>query len=164
MIPPPPGSRGPRAARFAGILLVAFLVQTVLIPASWKTAAEPDFLLAAVAGIAFVGGPGPGIGFGAAAGLLQDSFSGGVLGMHGFSKPLAAFVAARLAGSAHTDSRSVPPVVMTVAAAVDLLALWGLDQITGGDGFAGGWGAVALGFPLTVAAGWLGVRALSGSR
>ena len=147
----------------------AFFVQTILLPALGIERVAPDFLLAAVTGIALVTAPAPAIGFGAFGGLLQDSFSGGFLGMNGFSKPLVAFMVARcrrhpLVG----PSLGVPGalVLLVAAAAADAVVLSVLGKVTGLAAISGGrWLAVGLGIPVTAAAGLVVFRVLArGSR
>ncbi len=158
VLEPRPRRRG--GARFAAALFVGFLLQTVVVPTSWAEVLAPDFILAAVAGIAMAGGAGAAIGYGALAGLLQDSFSGGFLGMHGFSKPLVAFAVARLARVVRTSSRSATLALVLFAVVADVMVLWVLGVMAGEGVVPGRMGAIVAGFGLTVPAGWLAARLL----
>ena len=146
----------------AGVaVVVAFFVQTVALPLLPVDGVTPDFLLATSAAVALLAGPGPAIGFGAAAGLLQDSFSGGLLGMNGFSKPLVAFVVARSRAHPPLDSALGVPVLLLFAAIADLLILWALGEVAGFTTIpAQEFGAAGFGIPLTVIYGALVFRVL----
>lgn len=146
----------------AGVaVIVAFLLQTAVVPLILAAGVTPDFLLATVAAVALLAGPGPAIGFGLAAGLLQDSFSGGLLGMNGFSKPLVAFVVARSRQRPPLDTSVGVPVLLLFAAVADLVILWILGEVAGFTAIpAQEFGAAGLGIPLTVIYGALAFRLL----
>lgn len=146
----------------AGIaIVVGFALQTVVLPLVPIEGATPDLLLATVAAVALLSGPGPAIGFGAAAGLLQDSFSGGLMGMNGFSKPLVVFVVARARVRPPLDSGLGVLVLLLFAAVADLLILWVLGEVAGFTPISvREFGAAGLGIPLTVTYGALVFRSL----
>ena len=112
--------------RAALAVVAAFLLQTAVWPLTVGDGVTPDFLLATAAAVALLAGTGPAIGFGLVTGLLQDSFSGGLLGMNGFSKPLVVFLAARARERPPLDTRAGIPVLLLFAAAADLAILWAL--------------------------------------
>lgn len=147
--------------RAALAVLVAFLLQTGVLPFIGVEAVTPDFLLATAAGVALIAGTGPAIGFGLVTGLLQDSFSGGLVGMNGFSKPLVVFLAARAREHPPLDTRVGVPVLLLFAAAADLAVLWALGEVAGFTAIpARELGAAGFGIPITVAYGLLVVRFL----
>ncbi len=147
--------------RAALAVVVAFLLQTAVLPVFAVEGITPDFLLATAAGVALVAGPGPAIGFGVAAGLLQDSFSGGLVGMNGFSKPLVVFLAARAREHPPLDTRAGVPLLLLFAAAADLAILWALGEVAGFTAIpARELGAAGFGIPITVTYGLLVVRFL----
>ena len=150
----------------AGIaVVVAFVVQTVALPLVPIGGMTPDFLLATAAAVALLSGPGPAIGFGAAAGLLQDSFSGGLMGMNGFSKPLVVFVVARARLRPPLDSGLGVPVLLLFAAIADLLILWVLGEVAGFTPIpVREFGAAGLGIPVTLTYGVLVFRSLRPNR
>ena len=148
----------PRAAL---AVVAAFLLQTALLPLTVGDGVTPDFLLATAAAVALLGGPGPAIGFGLLTGLLQDSFSGGLLGMNGFSKPLVAFLAARGREHLLLDTRVGIPLLLLFAAAADLAILWALGEVAGFTPIpARELSAAGFGIPITVTYGLLVVRFL----
>ena len=159
MTSPTPESRSRRALRVAVLVVAAFLLQTVVFPGPWIERLVPDFILAAVFGLAVRRGAGPGIGFGLGAGLLQDSFSGGFLGIHGSSKPLTAAVVAGVAARRGLSHAAVL-VLAILASVVDAAVLGFLAWVTGAD-VTGRLRAIAFGIPLTVVAGWLAARWLA---
>ena len=148
-------------ARAALAVVAAFLLQTAVLPLTVGEGVTPDFLLATAAAVALLAGTGPAIGFGLATGLLQDSFSGGLLGMNGFSKPLVAFLAARAREHPPLDTRAGIPLLLLFAAAADLAILWALGEVAGFTAIpARELGAAAYGIPITVIYGLLVVRFL----
>ncbi len=154
---------GWRAAGTVFILVAAFFVQTILFPMLGIEAVAPDFVMAAVAAIALVRGIVPATLHGAAGGILQDSFSGGLLGLNGFSKTLVAFGISRI----REDPLVGPSLGVTASsllilagALADAVFLWGLRLLTGSPPVpAGRWVAFGLGLPFTVAAGVVIFRA-----
>ena len=141
--------------RAGAALIAAFLLQTMFAPlvlaGGWAgglaAGVTPDFFLATAAAVALLAGPGPAIGFGLFAGLLQDSFSGGLLGMNGFSKPLVVFAVAR--------AREQPPLAAGFGVPVLLLFAAIPARELGAAGF---------GIPVTVAYGILVFRFLRRKR
>ncbi|MCY3746429.1 MAG: rod shape-determining protein MreD [Acidobacteria bacterium] len=148
-------------ARAALAVIAAFLLQTGVLPLTVGEGVTPDFLLATAAAVALLAGPGPAIGFGLVTGLLQDSFSGGLLGMNGFSKPLVVFLAARAREYPPLDTRAGIPLLLLFAAAADLVVLWVLGEVAGFTAVpALELGAAGFGIPITVIYGLLVVRFL----
>lgn len=148
-------------ARAALAVIAAFLLQTGVLPLILGGGVTPDFLLATAAAVALLAGPGPAIGFGLVTGLLQDSFSGGLLGMNGFSKPLVVFLAARAREYPPLDTRAGIPLLLLFAAAADLVILWALGEVAGFTSVpALELGAAGFGIPITVIYGLLVVRFL----
>ena len=150
----------------AGVAVVAaFLLQTVVLPLILGEGMTPDLLLATAAAVALLAGPGPAIGFGLATGLLQDSFSGGLLGMNGFSKPLVVFAVARARERPPLDAAAGVPVLLLFAAVADLVILWLLGEVAGFSTIPERQlGAAAFGIPLTVIYGVLVWRLLRRAR
>ena len=147
--------------RAALAVVAAFLLQTAVLPLTIGEGVTPDFLLATAVGVALLAGTGPAIGFGLVTGLLQDSFSGGLLGMNGFSKPLVAFLAARARERPPLDSPAGIPLLLLFAAAADLAILWALGEVAGFTTIpALELGAAGVGIPITVIYGLLVVRLL----
>lgn len=108
----------PRAMGLSAVgLLVAFLVQTAVLPAVGLSAAIP-FVYATVAVLAVVLGPRAGAAEGFAAGLLMDLTGSGTLGVGA----LIGCLLGALAGRVHVDRwwfSGVPTVaVLVIAAAV----------------------------------------------
>jgi rod shape-determining protein MreD len=142
-------------------VVAAFLLQTAVLPLIVGEALTPDFLLATAAAVALLAGPGPAIGFGLVTGLLQDSFSSGLLGMNGFSKPLVVFLAARARERPPLDTRAGVPLLLLFAAGADLLILWVLGEVAGFTAIpVRELGAAGFGIPITVIYGLLVVRFL----
>ncbi len=147
--------------RASGALIAAFLLQTAVLPQLGFDGVTPDLLLATAAAVALLAGPGPAIGVGLVTGLLQDSFSGGLLGMNGFSKTLVVFAAARAHQRPPLDTTLGVPVLLLFAAVADLLILWALGEVAGFTTIPfRELGAPAFGIPITVTYGLLVVRFL----
>lgn len=147
--------------RAALAVIATFLLQTAVLPLIVGEEITPDFLLATAAAVALLAGPGPSIGIGLVTGLLQDSFSGGLLGMNGFSKPLVAFLVARARERPPLDTRAGVPLLLLFAAAVDLVILWALGEVAGFTAIPGRQlGAAGFGIPITVIYGLLMFRFL----
>ncbi|MGI9016698.1 MAG: rod shape-determining protein MreD [Euzebya sp.] len=68
---------GIRAAAFGGLILLAILLKTTVLPAFAINSFRPDVLVVVVVGVALIEGPDTGIRLGFAAGLVQDLLSGG---------------------------------------------------------------------------------------
>lgn len=148
-------------ARAALAVVAAFLLQTAVWPLTAGDGVTSDFLLATAAAVALLAGTGPAIGFGLVVGLLQDSFSGGLLGLNGFSKPLVAFLAARGRERPPLDTRAGVPLLLLFAASADLAVLWALGEVAGFITIpTRELGAAAFGIPVTVIYGLLVVRFL----
>ena len=147
--------------RAALAVVAASLLQTAVLPLIVGEGVTPDFLLATAAAAALLAGPGPAIGFGLVTGLLQDSFSGGLLGMNGFSKPLVVFLAARARERPPLDTRAGVPLLLLFAAVADLVILWALGEVAGFTTVPGReLGAAGFGIPFTVIYGLLVYRFL----
>lgn len=132
-------------------LLTAFLLQTVAYPALGVEALAPDFILATVVAAALVLDPVPAILVGAGAGLAQDAFAGGLLGLNGFAKTLPAFLVARARRFLRLGSSAGAGLLVMVAVVTESAIHWGLREVTGADPIAPErWVAAALGFPVTV--------------
>lgn len=159
MTVPAPEFRARRAVRVVVLIVAAFLLQTLVRPSPWIEGVAPDFILAAVFAVAVRRGTGLGIGLGVGAGLLQDSFSGGLLGVHGSSKPLVAFLTARVAQRRRPLAKSTVLVLALFAAVMDAAALLFLTWVTGAES-AARLRAVAFGIPITAVAGWTAARVL----
>lgn len=149
------------AARIAAAILAAFFLQTVLLLFGGVLGAGPDLILSTVAAVALVHGPTAAISSGAVAGLLQDSFSTGILGMRGFSKPLVGYGVARIGERLFGAPTGQAAVVILGAGIADQVVVWLLAEVTGVRG-AGGtrFGAAALGLPVTVGYGLAVLRVL----
>lgn len=147
--------------RAALAVVIGFLFQTAVLPLVVADGMRPDLLLATATGVALLAGPGPAIAAGLLIGLVQDSFSGGLMGMNGFSKPLVAFVVARARAQPPLDTRLGVPVLFLFAAVADLLILWALGAVAGFTSIPGReLGAAGLGIPVTVIYGLLVFRFL----
>ena len=150
-----------RHLRAVAVVIAAFFVQTIAFPATGITFLAPDFLLAATAAVALRRGAGAAIGFGTLAGLLQDLFSGGLLGLNGFSKPLVAFAVARIREDLRLDIPAGTLLLLALAAVGDGVILLALGEIAAtGVAPAGRLAALAPGIPLTMASGFLFARFL----
>lgn len=150
-----------RTLRIAAALLAAFFLQTVALLLVGGAGFGPDLILASVAAIALAYGPAAAIASGTVAGLLQDSFSTGLLGMRGFSKPLIGYGVARIGERLFGAPTAHTAVILLGAAVGDRLVLWLLAEITGaGAADALSLGAVAAGLPVTVGYGLFLVRLL----
>ena len=148
-------------ARAALAVVAAFVLQTAVLPFTAGEGVTPDLMLATVATVALLAGTGPAIGFGLVTGLLQDSFSGGLLGMNGFSKPLVAFLAARAREYPPLDSQPGVPLLLLFAAAADLAVLWALGEVAGFAVISSReLGAAGFGIPITVIYGLVAFRFL----
>ena len=143
-------------------LVVAFFVQTVLFPGLEITTFAPDLILGAVVAAALVLQPIPAILVGAGAGLLQDAFAGGLLGLNGFSKPLLAFGVVRVQGLLRLGSMTAAGMVVTVAVVPDTAIQWGLRAVTAAGPISPErWTATLYGLPLTAGFGLLTYRVLA---
>lgn len=137
-------------------MIAAFFVQTIAFPATGIVSVAPDFLLAATAAVALRSGVGAAIGFGVLAGLLQDLFSGGLLGLNGFSKPLVAFGVARIREDLLLDTPIGIFLLLALAALGDGVILWALGEVAStGVVPTERMSALALGIPLTMGFGFL---------
>lgn len=83
--------------RWGGILLLVGLLQAFL-PRVWQPFGAADWLLLPVVHQALRRSFRRAVLLGATAGLIQDSLSGGIVGLHAFGKTLAAATAASLGG------------------------------------------------------------------
>lgn len=81
------------ALRWTGILLGLGLVQTFL-PTVWEPLGAVDWLLLPVVHVALRSSARRSLLVGAAAGVIQDALSGGLIGLHGFAKTVVAATAA----------------------------------------------------------------------
>jgi len=81
------------ALRWIGILLGLGLVQTFL-PTVWTPLGAVDWLLLPVVHLALRSTAQRAILVGAVAGVIQDALSGGLIGLHGFSKTAVAGIIA----------------------------------------------------------------------
>lgn len=157
----PRSGRFRRTLQITAALLAAFFLQTVALLLVGGAGFGPDLVLASVAAIALTYGPAAAITAGTVAGLLQDSFSTGLLGMRGFSKPLIGYGVARVGERLFGAPTGHTAVILLGAAVGDRLVLWLLGEITGaGAADALSLGAVAAGLPVTVGYGLLLVRLL----
>lgn len=149
------------ALRITVTLLAAFFLQTVALLLVGGADFAPDLILASVAAISLAHGPAAAIASGAVAGLLQDSFSSGLLGMRGFSKPLIGYGVARVGERLLAPSTGQTAVILLAAAIADRIVLRLLAAVTGAAETEGlRLGAVAAGLPLTVGYGLLLFRVL----
>ena len=151
--------------RAGAAVVVAFGFQTLLAPPLLAAGLAPDFLLATAAAVGMSAGPGAAIGFGLFAGLLQDSFSGALLGLNGFSKTLAAYGAARGREHPPLDAAAGVPVLLLFAAVADVAILWVLGEVAGFQSLPGResgreFGRATLGIPVTVLYGAVVFRLL----
>ena len=90
-------------ARFAAVLVGVVVVQGLL---SLKFRVFTYFDLPLICSIYYgftLGNPLASIGIGSAVGLMQDSFSGAILGTNGFSKTLIGFLAASAVSKFNVD-------------------------------------------------------------
>lgn len=67
---------GVRIVALSGLVLLALLVKTTVLPAIAIAGARPDVLVLVVVGVALLDGPDTGLRLGFAAGLTQDLISG----------------------------------------------------------------------------------------
>ena len=79
--------------RWVGLLFGLGLLQ-VLLPQVWSPLGLVDWLLIAVVQQALRSGLRRSVLFGAGAGLIQDGLSGGIIGLHAFSKTAVAAIIA----------------------------------------------------------------------
>lgn len=157
----PRSDRARRIFRITAALLAAFFLQTVALLLIGGVGFGPDLVLSTVAAIALAYGPAAAITTGTVAGLLQDSFSTGLLGMRGFSKPLIGYGVARVGERLFGAPTGQTAVILLGAAVGDRVVLWLLAAITGaGAADAIPLGAVAAGLPFTVGYGLFLVRLL----
>jgi rod shape-determining protein MreD len=89
-----PGAR--RALLTTPVILVATIVAMAVLQTHWPGAlesggAKPDLLLLLVLYFAFSAGPGKAIGIGLLVGFLEDTLSGGPLGLNIFCKVLVGY-------------------------------------------------------------------------
>ena len=142
-------------------LVTAFFLQTVLFPRLGIEVLVPDLILGAVVAAALILEPIPAILIGTGAGLLQDSFTGGLLGLNGFSKALIAFCVARVHGFLRIGSVAAAGMVVTIAVIPDAGLHWGLRTVTAAAPISPErWMATLYGLPVTVAYGLLSYRVL----
>ncbi len=106
-----------RAASVLGALAVALVVQTSLAGLSFRSAGLVNLVLVTVVYVAIAFGPVAGLLAGTAGGLVQDSLSGGIVGIGGLSKTLVGFVVGVLSAQ-FIVSQPLPRFVMFVGATV----------------------------------------------
>ena len=78
-------------------LASALAVQTTLVPTIAGTGAPVDLVLMVVLVVAVANGPRVGLWTGTVGGLLQDTLSGGVIGMGGLAKTLVGYLGGQFA-------------------------------------------------------------------
>lgn len=86
-----------RGAWIACGLAVALAAQTTLVPVVAGPGAPLDLVLMVVIAVAVADGPRAGLWTGTVGGLLQDTLSGGVIGVGGLAKTLVGYVAGQFA-------------------------------------------------------------------
>lgn len=101
----------------------AFLVQTLGARHLWPVASYLDLFLVTAAGFGLVHGRLTGLVAGTAAGLVQDAFSGGFLGLNGLSKTTVGYLAGIAGRRLILRGWSGRMVFFAVATAVDVLIL-----------------------------------------
>jgi rod shape-determining protein MreD len=110
----------------AGLLLLpAALLQVTLAPRLELFGAFPNFVLLAVAGWTLVRGPGPGIRWAIAGGLVLDLLAPGPLGVHALALAVAAYASGFLKRSFEPD-----PVLLPAASAALATIAYNLVLIT----------------------------------
>lgn len=82
-----------RVLEIAAATVAAFLIQTLGGRYFWPLREYLDLFLLAAACLGLVRGRVVGLCTGTAAGLVQDSFSGGMLGLNGLSKTIVGYLA-----------------------------------------------------------------------
>jgi rod shape-determining protein MreD len=96
---------------------VAVVLQTTLARFLIRGTVAVDLVLVVVVGVALMGGSVTGLLSGAAAGLLQDALSTGVVGIGGLSKTVVGFLAG-IVGTQFIVARALPRFVVFFSATV----------------------------------------------
>lgn len=100
-----------------GALILSLLIQTTLAGMSYQAGTLVNVVLIAVVYVSLALGPVAGLLSGAAGGLVQDTISGGIVGLGGLSKTLVGFVVGVL-GAQFIVSQPAARFVMFVGATV----------------------------------------------
>lgn len=104
--------------RIAGVVLaiaLALVLQTTLTRFVMRGAVVVDLVLVVVVYVALTSGPVTGLLAGAAAGLVQDALSSGVIGIGGLAKTVVGFLAG-IIGSQFIVAQPLPRFVVFAAA------------------------------------------------
>lgn len=124
---------GRRRLVAALLVLTALLVQLTLVNRLGLPGGPPNLLLAVVLSLALVDGPGPGMAYGFAAGLLADIVSTHALGRLALAWTVAGYLAGWVAPADRVGSRNlvVPVVATAVLSGLATLGFAALAVIAG---------------------------------
>jgi rod shape-determining protein MreD len=112
-----------RLVEIGAAILVAFLVQTLGGRYFWPLQSYLDLFLVTAVGFGLTRGRMVGMGAGTAAGLIQDAFSGGMLGVNGLSKTTVGYLSGVVGRWLIVRGWGARFLFFFVASAADLLIL-----------------------------------------
>lgn len=124
---------GVRTAVFGGLILMAILLKTTVLPVVAINTFRPDVLIVVVVGVALIEGPDTGIRVGFAAGLVQDLLSGGnaLVGLGAVVMMAIGYAAGRLRPYIVAAERTGAIVLSGVMAAAGTLTVGFLGRAFG---------------------------------
>jgi rod shape-determining protein MreD len=112
-----------RFVEIGAAILVAFVVQTLGGRYFWPLQSYLDLFLVTAVGFGLTRGRMVGMGAGTAAGLVQDAFSGGMLGLNGLSKTTIGYLSGIVGRWLIVRGWGARFLFFFVASAADLLIL-----------------------------------------
>jgi rod shape-determining protein MreD len=135
-------------------IAIALALQTTLASLVIRGTAALDLVLIVVVYLALISGPVAGLLLGAAAGLVQDALSSGIIGIGGLAKTVVGFIAGLLGTQFIVTAPLSRFVVFVVATALHAAVFMGLYTLLGLRQFDSPWGPV---MSQAIGNGFLGV-------
>ena len=115
--------------RIAISILLALIVQTIGIQAFSKSIVYLDVFLLVVVYFAAKQGLLTGILVGAVGGLVQDSFSSGIIGIHGFAKTVVGFIIGLLSSTLVIDNLLTQAFIFGLASLLNGAVIIGINYL-----------------------------------
>jgi len=115
--------------RIAISILLALIVQTIGIQAFSKSIVYLDVFLLVVVYFAAKQGLLTGILVGAVGGLVQDSFSSGIIGIHGFAKTVVGFIIGLLSSTLVIDNLLTQAFILGLASLLNGVVIIGINYL-----------------------------------
>jgi len=132
--------------RIAISILVALIVQTIGVRALSTSIVYLDAFLLVVVYFAAKKGVLTGILVGAVSGLVQDSFSGGIIGIHGFAKTLVGFFVGLLSTILVVENLVAQALILGLATLLNGAVIVGTNYLFLHSPLKGFWGTLSYQF------------------